>query len=394
MVSSKWLQDAVALALEVLGGVDAALRADGVRALDRDDGEEVDLAAGFGDLDDGGESGEAAAYYDDSGCCCHALPSCELTSCFNMQNCYATPMQAMNRNPSDACIAAILVHVAILPITLLETRCLSYRHFDGAVQSFAIFDTAIARMRRMTARNRRRTGPCRNMHAAPASGCAGFVEFGGATLARSIAMPGWSGMTSSGAGGAADDGVDAGEAHEAEGDADDGADVAEVLAGLVAGGDAPLGGEEPDAVGEVPAGGDHGDDVDGEHPGVGELDAGPWEGCAGVLGKADAAEALTPDVLDDVDEGDEAGDALREVHPVAGPGIDVDVGAAAEGDEDAVERVEGERDEDEGPLEDADERQGVEEVDLLWRRRAGPLSGLEVGDDVLDRGRRRWGRCR
>jgi hypothetical protein len=43
-----------------------------VGALDRDDGEEVDLAAGFGDLDDGGESGEAAAYYDDSwGCCCH-----------------------------------------------------------------------------------------------------------------------------------------------------------------------------------------------------------------------------------------------------------------------------------------------------------------------------------
>ena len=47
----------VALALEVLGGVDAALRADGVRALDRHDGEEVDGAAGFGDLDDGGEAG-------------------------------------------------------------------------------------------------------------------------------------------------------------------------------------------------------------------------------------------------------------------------------------------------------------------------------------------------
>ncbi len=48
------LEDVVALALEVLGGVDAALRADGVRTLDGDDGEEVDLAAGFGDLDDGG----------------------------------------------------------------------------------------------------------------------------------------------------------------------------------------------------------------------------------------------------------------------------------------------------------------------------------------------------
>ncbi len=51
------LEDVVAFAFEVLGGVDAALGADGVGALDGDDGEEVDLAAGFGDLDDGGEAG-------------------------------------------------------------------------------------------------------------------------------------------------------------------------------------------------------------------------------------------------------------------------------------------------------------------------------------------------
>ena len=63
-------EDVVAFALEVLGRVDATLRADRVRPLDRDDGEEVNLAAGFGDLDDCGETGEAAAYYDDSWCCC------------------------------------------------------------------------------------------------------------------------------------------------------------------------------------------------------------------------------------------------------------------------------------------------------------------------------------
>ncbi len=67
MVSSKCLTGVVALALEVLGGVDAALGADGVRALDGDDGEEVDVAAGLGDLDDGGEAGEASADDDDSG---------------------------------------------------------------------------------------------------------------------------------------------------------------------------------------------------------------------------------------------------------------------------------------------------------------------------------------
>ena len=60
----------VALAFEGLGGVDAALGAAGVRGLDRDEGEKVDLAAGFGDLDDGGEACEASADDNDAGCCC------------------------------------------------------------------------------------------------------------------------------------------------------------------------------------------------------------------------------------------------------------------------------------------------------------------------------------
>ncbi len=63
------LAGGVAFALEVLGGVDAALRADRVRALDRDDGEQVNFTAHFGDLDDGGKAGEASAYDDDSWSC-------------------------------------------------------------------------------------------------------------------------------------------------------------------------------------------------------------------------------------------------------------------------------------------------------------------------------------
>ena len=59
----------VAFALQVLRGVDAALRAYGVRALDGDDGEQVDVAAGLGDLDDCCESGEPSAHHDDSGSC-------------------------------------------------------------------------------------------------------------------------------------------------------------------------------------------------------------------------------------------------------------------------------------------------------------------------------------
>jgi hypothetical protein len=45
--------------------------------------------------------------------------------------------------------------------------------------------------------------------------------------------------------------------------------------------------------------------------------------------------------------------------------------------------VEGERNEDEGPLEDADEREGVEELDLEAVG-DGAVDGLEVGEDVLD----------
>jgi hypothetical protein len=45
--------------------------------------------------------------------------------------------------------------------------------------------------------------------------------------------------------------------------------------------------------------------------------------------------------------------------------------------------VEGERDEDEDPLQHADEREAVEELDLLGIGE-GAVEGLEVGDDVLD----------
>ncbi len=69
----KVLRGGVAFAFEILGGVDAALRAHGVRTLDRDDGKQVDRAAGLGDFDDRRESGEPSANHDDFGCC-HLVP--------------------------------------------------------------------------------------------------------------------------------------------------------------------------------------------------------------------------------------------------------------------------------------------------------------------------------
>ena len=55
----------VAFALQVLGGVDAALRADRVRPLDRNDGEQVDVTAHLGNLDGRGQSRQSATHNDD-----------------------------------------------------------------------------------------------------------------------------------------------------------------------------------------------------------------------------------------------------------------------------------------------------------------------------------------
>ena len=88
-------------------------------------------------------------------------------------------------------------------------------------------------------------------------------------------------------------------------------------------------------------------------------------------------------MVDDVRERDDAGDPLGEVGPVAGPRIDVDAGAATEGDEDAVEGVEGEGQENQGPFQDAHERERVAEFDLLGVGE-GAVPGFEVGNDVLE----------
>src|ERR1039458_4889514 len=62
----------IAFALQVLGRVDATLRAHRMRALYRDDREQVNFSAHLGNLDDGGEACQAAAHYDDLRSC-HAV---------------------------------------------------------------------------------------------------------------------------------------------------------------------------------------------------------------------------------------------------------------------------------------------------------------------------------
>ncbi len=59
----------IAFALQVLGGVDATLRAHRMRALYGDDGEQVNFSAHLSNLDDGGETCQAPAHYDDFRSC-------------------------------------------------------------------------------------------------------------------------------------------------------------------------------------------------------------------------------------------------------------------------------------------------------------------------------------
>src|SRR5664280_1022037 len=182
----------------------------------------------------------------------------------------------------------------------------------------------------------------------------------------------------------ADEGPDAGETHDEQDDAEGCACVAETLACDFAGSDTPLGGEEPDAIGEVPANGDHGDDIDGEHEGIGEFVLDLGEGGAGVLREADAHETLTEDVLADVEDCDEARVALRDIHPVAGPGVIDHVRLAAEPDVDAVESVIQDGQEDEDPLEDADQGQRIEKLDLRSVG-DGAFERFEVRQQVLEK---------
>ena len=74
----KMLPGGVALALEILGRVDPALRTNRVRPLHRHDGKQIDVAAHLGDLDDCRQSGEPAADHDDFRISCHAkrIPIC------------------------------------------------------------------------------------------------------------------------------------------------------------------------------------------------------------------------------------------------------------------------------------------------------------------------------
>ena len=69
----KMLPGGVAFAFEVLGGVNPTLGAHGMRALDGNNGEEINVAALFGNLNHSGKPGQTSAYNDNFRirCPCH-----------------------------------------------------------------------------------------------------------------------------------------------------------------------------------------------------------------------------------------------------------------------------------------------------------------------------------
>ena len=109
----------------------------------------------------------------------------------------------------------------------------------------------------------------------------------------------------------------------------------------------------------------------------------PEGGVVAAAHQVHAAEAHVIEVVQDVEEGDHAGPALRGVQPVAGPGILADVRLAAIPDVEAVERVIEQGQEDEAPLQHANERQAGEELDLVVVGLRA-LGRLGVGDEVLE----------
>ncbi len=71
----------IAFALQVLGGVDATLRAYRMRTLHRNNGEQIDAPAHLGNLDDGGKSRQSAADDDDFRSCHLSLHRLSVNSC-------------------------------------------------------------------------------------------------------------------------------------------------------------------------------------------------------------------------------------------------------------------------------------------------------------------------
>ena len=144
-------------------------------------------------------------------------------------------------------------------------------------------------------------------------------------------------------------------ADEAEGEGDDHAELPGGSLGFNSGGESPLAEKIPDADAEMERRGEYANDGESEKIGIHE------EVLNFIVGGAAVGEpALGVEMPGDVDEGDEAGVALRGVEPVPYPGVGGDVGFAAYPYIDTVAGVIKHREKDESPFDERTEGDSLE----------------------------------
>jgi len=112
----KVLRSGIALALQVLGGIDAALGADRVRAFYGDDGKQVHVPAHFGDLDDSGESRQSTANHDNLRGSCHSVE----TLCLQR-----IELSMVETAGGHGCCGAVRNEYMVMPPTPMNTSAIT-----------------------------------------------------------------------------------------------------------------------------------------------------------------------------------------------------------------------------------------------------------------------------
>src|ERR1019366_2223806 len=162
------------------------------------------------------------------------------------------------------------------------------------------------------------------------------------------------------------------------------ANVAELASRVIAGRQTPLGRKQPNTVSEMPRRGNDSDDVEGYRPRTLEVEP-HFRECV-LIATAHQMYTREPhidDVVRDIDEGDNAGPALRGIKPIAGPGIVADIRIAFVPDVQAVDPVIQQRQEDEHPFQHVHEWQAGEELYLIVVG-LNALGRFRVGNEVFN----------
>src|SRR5208282_5420219 len=175
--------------------------------------------------------------------------------------------------------------------------------------------------------------------------------------------------------------ADSADRHQAKRERE--ANITKTAARRFSGCNSPFCREQPQAVTEVPGGGDDADGIEGDHPRILKFELDFGERLHGMRGQVHAGKAQEVGVLHHKDERDDAGVTLGGVEPVTGPGIAGDIALALIPDIDAVEAVVGDGNPDEEQFEEKDEGQTIQKF-YLFAVGGGTFEGFGVGDEMFE----------